>query len=136
MTRHKEGEWEERLKVYADKKGAYKHIGGRMTDRFPSEKEAADSRISAEEALHDMILALIYLTRFKETGRFKSENELFRAWKSYDWDTLDKLNEEGLIIDRHGNKSLYLTEEGEQKAKEILEKYGISDWEKKNSKSE
>ena len=98
---------------------------------IPSEKEATDSRISPEVALHDMILALIYLTRFKETGRFKSDNELFRAWKSYDWDTLDKLNEEGLIIDCHGNKSLYLTEEGEQKAKEILEKYGISDWEKK-----
>lgn len=72
---------------------------------------------------------MIYLTRFKGRSRFRSEDQLFRAWKSYDWDTLNKLSEEELIIDRHGNKSLYLTEEGEAKAKEILKQYGIKDWE-------
>ena len=30
----------------------------------------------------------------------------------------------------YGNKSLYLTDEGAARAKEILEKYGIADWEK------
>jgi len=90
-------------------------------------------RISPEQALYDMTMAMLYLTRFKESGRFSSEDQLFRAWKSYDWDTLDKLSEEELTIDRHGNKSLYLTEEGVAKAREILEKYGISDWEKKGS---
>ena len=54
---------------------------------IPSEKEAADSRISPKEAIHDLILALIYLTRFKETGRLQSDNQLYRTWKSYDWDT-------------------------------------------------
>ena len=88
-----------------------------------------DNKVSPDQALHDLTLAMIYLTRFKEKDRLRSENQLFRAWKSYDWDTLDKLSEEELIIDRHGNKSLYLTEEGEQKAKEILERYGIRDWE-------
>ena len=89
----------------------------------------SDNKVSPDQALHDLTLAMIYLTRFKEKGRLRSENQLFHAWKSYDWDTLDKLSEEELIIDRHGNKSLYLTEEGEQKAKEILEQYGIRDWE-------
>ena len=88
-----------------------------------------DIKISPDQALHDLTLALIYLTRFKERGRLRFDDQLFRAWKSYDWNTLDKLSEEELIIDRHGNKSLYLTEEGETKAKEILEQYGIKDWE-------
>lgn len=86
-----------------------------------------------EQAIHDLTLALLYLTRFTESDRrFKTANELPRAWKSYDWEALDKLNEEEYTIDRHGNKSLYLTEEGIQKAKEILEQYGISDWESNN----
>ena len=91
-----------------------------------------EEKIPPEQALHDMTLAMIYLTRFTDGRQEKYEEPpLFRAWKSYDWDTLDKLSEEELIIDRHGNKSLYLTDEGVTKAKEILEKYGIADWEKK-----
>ena len=66
-------------------------------------------KTSPDQALHDMTLAMLYLTRFKESGRFVPETPLFRAWKSYDWDTLDKLSEEEFTIDRHGNKSLYLT---------------------------
>lgn len=79
-----------------------------------------------KQALHDLTLALIYLTRFTD-NRNKSEDQLPRSWKSYDWITLDKLSEEELIIDRHGNKSLYLTEEGIAKAKEILNNLGIQD---------
>ncbi len=87
-------------------------------------------KIPPEQAMHDMILAMIYLTRFTDGRMKKDEDPPLRAWKSYDWDTLDKLSEEDLIIDRHGNKSLYLTDEGAARAKEILEKYGIADWEK------
>jgi len=86
-----------------------------------------------KQALHDLTLALIYLTRFTE-GRGKKtdfwEAKEFRAWKSYDWDTLDQLNKEEYIIDHHGNKSLWLTEEGVNKAKEILNNLGIQDWDK------
>ncbi len=89
-----------------------------------------ENKIDPELAIHDMTLALLYLTRFTENGgRFKTASELPRAWKSYDWEVLDKLSEEEYTIDRHGNKSLYLTDEGIQKAKEILEQYGIADWE-------
>ena len=88
-----------------------------------------EKKISAEQAVHDLTLALLYLTRFKE-GRGKQEDQLFRAWKSYDWDALDKLSEEEFTIDRHGNKGLYLTDEGCARAKEILDCLGIQDWEK------
>lgn len=86
------------------------------------------NELSPDQALHDLTLALIYLTRFTE-GRGKKtdfwEAKEFKAWKSYDWDTLDQLNEEGLISDTHRSKSLWLTEEGANKAKEILNNLGI-----------
>ena len=87
-------------------------------------------KTTPEKALHDLTLAMLYLTRFTDS-RQKGEENLSRAWKSYDWDTLDKLSEEGLTIDRHGNKSLYLTEEGIAKAKEILDDLNIRDWPEK-----
>ena len=99
-----------------------------------SEKQVPENRIPPKQAVHDLTLALIYLNRFIEQRGKKTdfwEAKEFKAWKSYDWDTLDQLNEEGYIIDRHGNKSLWLTEEGVQKAKEILNNLQISDWEKK-----
>ena len=86
-----------------------------------------EQRLTAEEAVHDLTLALLYLTRFKE-GRGKQEDQLFRAWKSYDWDTVDKLNSERFVIDKHGNKSLLLTENGVKRAREILDELGIMDW--------
>lgn len=92
-----------------------------------------DNKTKTEQAIHDLTLALLYLTRFKEgKGRFHDEDSLFRAWKSYDWDALDRLSEEEFTIDRHGNKSLYLTEEGVEKAQEILKQYGIPDRETQN----
>ena len=86
--------------------------------------------IPAKQAVHDLTLVLLYLTRFAE-GRDNKDLwaiDSFRAWKSYDWDALDKLSEEELIIDKHGNKSLWITEEGVVKAREILSQLGISDW--------
>ncbi len=92
-------------------------------------------KTTPEQAVHDLTLALLYLTRFTE-GRGKQPDfqtaKEFKAWKSYDWDVLNQLNEEGYIIDRHGNKSLHITEEGTEKAKEILSTLNIRDWEKKD----
>ena len=94
-----------------------------------------DNQIDPKQALHDLTLAMIYLTRFTEGRGHKTdfwEAKEFKAWKSYDWDTLNQLNEEGYIVDRHGNKSLWLTEEGTAKAREILNTLNIRDWEKKD----
>lgn len=89
-----------------------------------------ENKLSPDEAVHDLTLALLYLNCFTDS-RQKGEEVLPRAWKSYDWDALDKLSEEEYIIDRHGNKSLYLTESGMQKAREILNTLNISDWNRK-----
>ncbi len=65
-----------------------------------------------EDAIDNAVLALMYLT-LHDHGR---------AWKSFDWDALNRLHEKGMI----GNpvskaKSVVLTEEGEARSKALFE---------------
>ena len=49
-----------------------------------------------------------------------------RAWKGYDFDTLDKLDEEGYInAGKHGSKGVTITEDGINYAERLRKKYGI-----------
>ena len=82
------------------------------------------------EAVENLTLALLYLTRFNDGEKYHAQfNEM--AWKNYDFDTIDLLDEKGLIYDvrnRHGRgKYVYLTEAGREKAREILATLGIED---------
>ncbi|HEY2414468.1 MAG TPA: DUF6429 family protein [Pirellulaceae bacterium] len=44
-----------------------------------------------------------------------------RAWKGFDWDAMDRLYEKGYITDPRGKtKSVVFTEEGQQRAEELL----------------
>lgn len=46
-----------------------------------------------------------------------------RAWKSLDWDALDRLHQQGLISDpRSKVKSVVLTKDGEQRTREAAER--------------
>lgn len=67
--------------------------------------------------MSDLALALIYLTAWKEKG-----DEVYRAWKGYDFAILDELKEQGLIDFSYKAKSLYLSLEGEEKAEQLVEK--------------
>jgi hypothetical protein len=63
----------------------------------------------------DMVLALLHLTSFREHGSV-------RAWKSHDWDSLDRLFEKGLISDPKSKaKSVLLSEDGARKAAELFQ---------------
>ena len=82
-----------------------------------------------EEKIKELTLLLLYLTSWKEKDIFG--DDCMRAWKGYDFDVLNHLDDEDFI--RQGDrpsrrKSVYLTETGIDYAKELLEKYGISDW--------
>ena len=73
-------------------------------------------------------MMLLYLSHFTERDRFANEDDKY-AWKGYDFNVLNKLDEEDYI--RQGSyrsKSVYITKEGEARAKELLEKYGIAEW--------
>lgn len=90
------------------------------------------SKLNAEEAMRELTMMLIYLSRFAQDEKF-SEAEDFYAWKGYDFDILDELSDADYIRQgRHPSrtKSVYITESGLEKARELLAKYGIEDWEK------
>ena len=90
---------------------------------------AMQENISAKDAKRELTMMLIYLSRFTE-GRFSSAEGFF-AWKGYDFDVLNELDDQDLI--RQGShpsrsKSVYITEDGMEKARQLLRKYGIDDW--------
>jgi hypothetical protein len=68
------------------------------------------------DRIDDAVLALLYLTSFEEHG-------MQRAWKSHDWDALNRLHERGLIGNpRSKAKSVVLTEEGAVRSRELFER--------------
>ena len=72
------------------------------------------------DKIDDAVLALLYVTSFTEG---KEPYTVTRAWKSHDWDALDRLYEKGLIGDpKSKSKSVLLTDQGWQKAEELFER--------------
>lgn len=69
------------------------------------------------DKIDDCTLALLYLVT--------SENKYgARAWKSFDWDTMDRLHKKGYISDpRSKALSIVLSEEGLSRAKELFEHF-------------
>ena len=65
------------------------------------------------DRIDDAVLALLLLGR----------HDGARAWKSFDWDALDRLYERGLISDPVGKaKSVMFTEEGLARAELLLQR--------------
>ena len=73
-----------------------------------------------DEILQDLTLVLMFLTSWTERP-----GELRRCWKSYDFDVLDALAEQGLISSSRSAKSAYLTDDGVERARRYLVRYGI-----------
>ena len=71
--------------------------------------DAATSQVTDNVMLETLTLALLRLTCWREG---KGELSFWRAWKGYDFKTLDRLQEQGLIAFRRANKSVELTDEG------------------------
>ena len=69
-----------------------------------------------EEKVDQAVLALLYLTTFKDKPNW-------RAWKSHNWDSLDRLHHKGFISDPATKaKSVLLTEEGLKRSQDLFEK--------------
>ncbi len=70
-----------------------------------------------QEKVDEMVLALLHLTSFRE------EN-VTRAWKSMDWDALDRLFQKGYIHNPKSKaKSVLMTETGEKLSREYFLKH-------------
>jgi hypothetical protein len=88
----------------------------RMPPRSGRESPATAKEVGGMELdtnkIDDVTLALLYLGLHDE----------FRAWKGFDWDTMDRLHEAGHISDPRGRaKSVVFTETGLERARELLE---------------
>lgn len=82
-----------------------------------------------KQTIKELTIILMYLTRFSEYDKFLDE-ENFYAWKGYNFDVLNELDEEKYINQgAHPSltKKVFLTEDGQKYARELLTKYGISD---------
>ena len=67
--------------------------------------------------LDEIILALLHLNAHTEHG-------VTRAWKGFDWDTLDRLHARGFISDPKSKaKSVVLTEQGARVAEELFRRH-------------
>ena len=67
-------------------------------------------------------LALLYLVTHE-----RQEGYGARAWKGYDWDTMNRLHERGLISNPVSKaKSVVMTEEGFKKAEELFRKLFVN----------
>ena len=87
-----------------------------------------NEKLDAATAARELTLTLLFLNRFPE--KIGLNSGVWRAWKGFDFGTLDKLEEAGLISSSRTAKSVYLTDEGLAEARRLLDKYGIADWPK------
>jgi hypothetical protein len=68
------------------------------------------------DKVDDVVLALLRLNFWTDGGET-------RAWKGFDWESLDRLHEKGYISDPRGKaRSVVMTEQGELRALELFEK--------------
>ena len=71
----------------------------------------------------DLTLTLLYLNGFRE----RDFEDYLRSWKGYDFGDINLLAEEGYISEGRRAKSVVLYEEGIERAKKLLEKYGFNE---------
>jgi hypothetical protein len=63
------------------------------------------------DKIDDVVLGLLWLTLHQQR----------RAWKGFDWETLDRLHQKGLIADPANKaKSVVLSDEGLRRAEEAF----------------
>jgi len=77
-----------------------------------------------EEQIKELTLLLAYLTSWNEKDRLLKQ-EFKKSWKGYDFDILNKLNEEEYIYQENKKKYFIWEEKGINEAKKLIKKYKI-----------
>ncbi|MCI9439370.1 MAG: transposase [Lachnospiraceae bacterium] len=91
-------------------------------------------KINPSQAMEELTLMLLYLSKFSETDRFFDKKDYY-AWKGYAFKILNEFEEKDYI--RQGShpsrsKSVYITPDGLEHARNLLERYHITDREKED----
>jgi hypothetical protein len=78
-----------------------------------------------DDKIKDLHLLLMYLTGWEDEKRNSAGEKIFRAWRGYNFEILNALEEQKLIRQyRNANsRSLIVTEEGKQKAEGLKQRY-------------
>ncbi len=83
-----------------------------------------------EKNIEELTLLLMYLTSWEEDGYVADENgrpkeaKIKTTWKGYSFDVINNLMAENfLYYSQYKNKSVSLTQEGEELAKKLIDKY-------------
>lgn len=74
--------------------------------------------MNREEMLSNLILTCIFLSSWEES---EGDVSFLRTWKNYRFEILDSLEDAGLITHARKGKSVYLTDKGIERAKELVE---------------
>ena len=70
------------------------------------------------DKIDEIVLALMHL----------GMHDVSRTWKSFDWDSLNRLHQKGLISDPvNKNKSIVLSQEGEELSEKLFKQYFSKD---------
>ncbi len=88
------------------------------------------AKIDTKQAIREMTLILMYLTRFQEEGRaWPGYPKQDLAWKGYDFNVINDLEAEKLIGQTsYRSKLVVLTEQGLERSRALLERYNVLDW--------
>ena len=76
-----------------------------------------------EKKIEEPCLLLMYLTGWEEDSRQKPGEKIYRAWKGYLFETLNRLADDKLIVQFANTKSVTLTEAGKQRARQLKEQF-------------
>ena len=80
---------------------------------------------SRKQAIEELSLMLIYLTRFQDHNEYCLYLE--NSWKGYDFEVLNELENKELLFQPKKDKCVYLSEEGKKTARSLLAEYNIAD---------
>jgi mRNA-degrading endonuclease toxin of MazEF toxin-antitoxin module len=99
-----------------------REVLGKLRELFapvggPAEPDSPDDEAEIRtEKVDEAVLALLHLNAF-------SDKYGWRAWKTFDWDAMDRLHEKSLISDPKSKaKSVVLTDEGRRAAEHAFRK--------------
>jgi hypothetical protein len=89
------------------------------TSKLRIVQEDVAALVPDEDKIDDAVLALLTLT-------FHAENNVVKAWKTFDWDAMNRLYVKGYILDPVGKlKSVVLTEKGVAHAQQLFSRLFI-----------
>ena len=76
-----------------------------------------------KDNVKDLNLLLLYLSGWEEDSRNTPGEKIFRSWNGYLFEVLNQLEEEDLIHQYRKGKSVIITPEGLEKARELEKKF-------------